>query len=171
MNCPSRVDPECLPNGWNQNPDAMAAHTNNDLNGIANSRTHRDHRLHVSEPSLPSVLEPSIAEPPDPTPSRPPSKMFRFNYAETDADVVSNISGLQTPMAGSNERLDTTLTAGGSGGIQGVPRRGGRGPRGTLERLRRGLVKFGRFIGPGFLVSVAYIDPGTSPSPLWRMQR
>jgi len=36
MNCPSRPDTDALENGWNQNPNALQAATNNDSNGIAN---------------------------------------------------------------------------------------------------------------------------------------
>lgn len=39
-----------------------------------------------------------------------------------------------------------------------IPRR--QGARSYLRHLGRVLAKFSRFIGPGFMVSVAYIDPG-----------
>jgi hypothetical protein len=29
------------------------------------------------------------------------------------------------------------------------------------RKLRRTMIKFGKFVGPGFMVAVAYIDPGT----------
>ncbi|TFB07799.1 Manganese transporter SMF1 [Trichoderma ghanense] len=40
--------------------------------------------------------------------------------------------------------------------------RGARGmrPKAVLARLRHVLMTFGKFVGPGFMVSVAYIDPG-----------
>jgi hypothetical protein len=36
-----------------------------------------------------------------------------------------------------------------------------------LQKLKKTVIKYVKFMGPGFLVSVAYIDPGTLfPSPL-----
>jgi metal iron transporter len=36
---------------------------------------------------------------------------------------------------------------------------------GFFRKMRRKAVKYTKFIGPGFMVSVAYIDPGTRPAP------
>lgn len=132
----------------------------------------------MSESSLPSILEPHNEQPPTmkPPPSVLPEragKMLRFDYAETEADLVSNFSGMATPAAGSNERLDTTLEQNRTGSLlrsSTFGRRGGNKARGIVQRLRKGFLKFGRFIGPGFLVSVAYIDPGTFHSVVRSLQ-
>lgn len=48
-------------------------------------------------------------------------------------------------------------------GIQSGRARGERPgrPPGFVHKIRRKVVKYTKFIGPGFMVSVAYIDPGT----------
>jgi hypothetical protein len=38
--------------------------------------------------------------------------------------------------------------------------------RTLLQTIGRKVVKFGKFVGPGFMVSVAYIDPGMKTFPL-----
>jgi hypothetical protein len=44
-------------------------------------------------------------------------------------------------------------------------------PQGFFRKLRRKVVKYTKFIGPGFMVSVAYIDPGTLVyTKLWDFQ-
>jgi hypothetical protein len=35
-----------------------------------------------------------------------------------------------------------------------------------LQTIRRKVAKFGKFVGPGFMVSVAYIDPGMIVLPV-----
>ena len=36
---------------------------------------------------------------------------------------------------------------------------------GGLSKLKKKLVKYSKFVGPGFMVSVAYIDPGKAVPP------
>jgi hypothetical protein len=54
-------------------------------------------------------------------------------------------------------------------GLEPDRSRGGQPDRplaGFIHKIRRKVVKYTKFIGPGFMVSVAYIDPGTSPRTL-----
>lgn len=152
MNCPSRVDPEALPNGWNQNPNAHDLDTNEDFNGRTNLRQHRDHRI-SSELPAESELDPQDDR------ITPNDKKDNTRLSERSVD------GEDETEAGPS-RGDDLTTAYTVDGIES--RRGSKDPprRGAplqlyMKRCWSLLAKFGRFIGPGFMVAVSYIDPGT----------
>ena len=150
MNCPSRTDEESEHPGWNQSPPSLAADltTREDLNGISNLRNRRDHvppdrdpsdedfrkmhqELSSSIPNLESVL--------------PPAE--KITASEKTAEPLED--------ARSTIRPSTTDSSSSAGGF----------PRGlrtstSVKGIGRTLIKFGKFIGPGFIISVAYIDPG-----------
>lgn len=137
MNCPSRVDPAALPNGWNQNPSPLALDTNADSVGIVNirqNRDHGDHRMQLEiKPEPPSSSEPN---------EEIPREKWR-DLGEGSAPVV--VVDKLAPEISVISHRDARL------------RNGKR-----LHRVYQVLLKFLKFIGPGFLVAVAYIDPGTS---------
>lgn len=141
MNCPSRTDPETLAHpDYNQNPAPLNADltTRSDLNGIVNSKAHRSHASGTAgvagEDTL-SVESQRHAQQEEKTP-RDGKKL---------GEVISAISGSQRQ-----------------------PERSSRSPRqpftqwliSFLHYPAQRLAKFARFVGPGFLVAVAYIDPG-----------
>lgn len=135
MNCPSRVDPEALPNGWNQNPNPLALDTNAALNGIVNMRENRDHEDHRMQleikPEPPNLSEPSE--------ELPREKWRDCGEGSGSAVVVGQPAQEGSVISDRDARL----------------RNGHR-----LHRVYQVLLKFVKFIGPGFLVAVAYIDPG-----------
>jgi metal iron transporter len=119
MNCPSRNDDTTGHPDWNQSPPSFAADTTTqqDLNGIANSRSYRNHTRGTGA-------------------AFGSDDIFAPQVARDDDDV---------------EGRD-----GGRGG-----RRGGKfSGDNKLRRAIAVLCKYSKFIGPGFMVSVAYIDPG-----------
>jgi hypothetical protein len=147
MNCPSRTDNVDGREGWNQNPNHLSNTTRQDLNGIANSR------------------------------------MLRRSESEQPAEVVANIQSSDTSRRRKNSptmaQVARTLTSqslsqnhvtitsfnvydSGSGpnGSDGEP--------GFLHRIRKIVTTFGRFIGPGFMVSsrrlIQYWSPQASYS-------
>jgi metal iron transporter len=136
MNCPSRTDDTLAHPGWNQNPPPFSADTTtrNDFNGLANSRVHRRHAANAD-----------IADDPISVNDRPLSQ-------HRDPEKKEVTSG--------------EVTAADPGG--GSPPRSSGSPRlpfsdyvkSSSLHCARTLAKFGRFIGPGFLIAVAYIDPG-----------
>ncbi|KIW02034.1 uncharacterized protein PV09_06537 [Verruconis gallopava] len=136
MNCPIRVDP--LPDeGHNQNPSDMAneINTNHSLNGRRNS-THgrRASQIHLGDGCHDAVE--SI------------SPVFEEDGCVRPAGAEAEVE--EAAAAGKNEtRVSAGLT--GSGRYGWVS---------TVMTMRRKLVKYTKFIGPGFMVSVAYIDPG-----------
>jgi metal iron transporter len=146
MNCPSRADPD-YPEGWNQNPNALNADatTNADFNHMANAKLQRDHRIDPAD-VVPDMIEPSeinAAERPNST---------KALDGECNAGVVEDTRA--GTIVGSPPG-----TAGRSAGswrlkMHEFPR-----------KVSRVLLKYAKFIGPGFMVSVAYIDPGIHASP------
>ncbi|TVY94201.1 Manganese transporter [Lachnellula willkommii] len=137
MNCPSRTE-EPEGDGFNQNPSSLAADltTRQDLNGIANARTLR--RISSSEIQ--------------PMEEHDPGK-------HTERDKINHSS---------KEVGEGTLGSRDGSGSG----RGGLGGKGTLRqrskdfsvnlfmRAQKFATTFGKFIGPGFMIAVAYIDPG-----------
>ncbi|KAF3407870.1 Manganese transporter SMF1 [Talaromyces pinophilus] len=139
MNCPSRTDDTLDHPTWNQSPPHFDPDTTtrNDFMGTANSTAHRRHV--ASSSSAAGVDAISIDHRPD-------------------------ISGLQDP---NMEKVQTGVVATGASGVE-LPLRASGSPRRPFHTIlisstffcAREVVKFARFIGPGFLIAVAYIDPG-----------
>ncbi|KFX95049.1 hypothetical protein O988_05993 [Pseudogymnoascus sp. VKM F-3808] len=142
MNCPSRTDDTDGREGWNQSPNLLAGTTRADFNGRTNATARRS-----LDPDVPGEDVP-IAQSHIDTP--PPEK---------------GGAGEKGPVVG--EKGDPTghvMTGGGDGG---GGEGGGSGGEGGIQKRKRFYEKAGRmfmkyasFIGPGFMISVAYIDPG-----------
>ena len=147
MNCPSRADAD-IPNGWNQNPNAFALDTNNASNGIVNLRSLRDHRI----PSqLPLGLDPPISAPCQDA-HAPGKKTYSIGYSERPVD---ELDGGQDAAA--------VATAAAAPAYPDVAARRTSWLQRALKPVKYAgtmVKKFGRFVGPGFMVAVAYIDPG-----------
>ena len=141
MNCPSRNDEVLEHDGWNQSPNSLAGDmtTRSDLNGIANLRLRRS-SFHSDPTALVDVLERG-ADGPD----------------ETKAHEKSLPSGqsLIIPNESSQESLAVSLNEQQTPGISSSM-----SFKQFLRRAGQILFKFRKFIGPGFMISVAYIDPG-----------
>lgn len=136
MNCPSRTDDTLEHPGWNQNPSSLNADltTRNDFNGIANSKVHRQHATGVEAAAGDGTL---AIEPHHQEHERPVDE-------KKDAGEVASVSSGYDPQRGSGpprRPLQDAITA-------------------SSRYVYRTIVKFSRFIGPGFLIAVAYIDPG-----------
>lgn len=138
MNCPSRNDDNGRP-GWNQNPPTFTSDltTREDLNGIANSREQRDHNSSGDSPV-------------------------------EKANVV-NLQSQAQPEEGGNIGIEKTRPS--ENTLSTASRKTGSSPRPSahtmwqnISHFRREtvrvLVRYAHFVGPGFLISVAYIDPG-----------
>lgn len=151
MNCPSRTD-AIIEDGMNQNPPPFAPDltTRSDFGQIANARLQRDHRVGVGGEA-------------------------------TEADMVASQQHPKTP----DKTASATIADAGEGGGDGGQRRAGDGAESpernnsdsqtlsdrqpsrvppvinrSFHRVKSVLLKYARFVGPGFMVSVAYIDPG-----------
>ncbi|CAI7612911.1 unnamed protein product [Penicillium pancosmium] len=138
MNCPSRTDDDLEHPGWNQNPPTFSPDTTtrSDLNGIANSRVHRKRPGNdggaIGDDTMSIDSRPQSLNEPDLATEKSPG-----------GEVIA-ASGCQPPsMTGRSPRrpFNDYLSS-------------------SALHCGRSLAKFGRFIGPGFLIAVAYIDPG-----------
>lgn len=144
MSSPSRTDPEVNPD-WNQDPNTLTGNftTRNDLNRIANARRHRDHRL--DDNGATNRAEMSKVQRPveDQNRSSPngPGAAVRLGERESPEQVPSEMMGTTgTPSNGPGANVPLWV----------------HWPR----RLSFIIVKYAKFIGPGFMIAVAYIDPG-----------
>lgn len=142
MNCPSRTDDPPPDAGWNQNPPNLAADltTRQDLNGIINSRSRQSLKLIRLEEygQVPIALEHLHDAHGSPS-SANPMKASDEDQDPRGVSPSSNHRSLQTQDHDSSRA---------------------RVPRGSPARTWQMLLKFGKFVGPGFMIAVAYIDPG-----------
>ena len=138
MNCPSRTDDDLVHPSWNQNPSSLAADltTRQDLNGIVNSRTKLDTDCTLVD-GAENEVDDGYAK------DRPPN-------ARLPVTSCGDVPDHEPPTEPRKTRTRTI-------GLRDLP------PWRTptwLQRFGQILTKFGKFIGPGFMVAVAYIDPG-----------
>jgi len=155
MNCPSHTDETIEHEGWNQNPPALAADltTRSDLNGIANLRLRRDH-LPVGETQLSGESEEELGQ----TADNSSGHISVAAVPRPDEPVSSATTMVGPAVAVDKEKESVRFMATPSPGDGRQPR--SQKAMGSIRELCRVLVKFSKFIGPGFMVSVAYIDPG-----------
>ncbi|KAJ9666575.1 NRAMP-like transporter smf-3 [Coniosporium apollinis] len=153
MNCPSRIEHD-LHGDWNQNPNALNADATmrNDLNHIANLRRssrsiERDEERDTRSRNLNVAEENSVQR-----------------WSEAQKDVEKRITDAPGQTVTTREAEKNESTPGGA--VQpvgaGVDGEQGFGAvcKGWIKRIRTVLIKYVKFIGPGFMVAVAYIDPG-----------
>lgn len=131
MNCPSRTDEILDHPGWNQNPAALAA----DLTvreDLNGIANLREQRGHRATPETKVPDVQTFNREPEPSVPLPVAENGMWSAGESHATPVLN--------KWSNRARD------------GLPR--------SLGKAWDAFVKFTRFVGPGFLIAVAYIDPG-----------
>lgn len=146
MNCPSRPDNIEGHPGWNQNPQDLSSDltTRADLNGIVNLREQREN-------------DSSLAN----------DQQEQINVIPAD-NTESPSAGLKLPPnvkvdPMKHESTHTTTETPATSAIQPHPARpfakSGK-PILVLNKVVTTLQKYLKFVGPGFLIAVAYIDPG-----------
>ena len=144
MNCPSRTDGNLENNGWNQNPPALTGDltTREDLNGIANLRLERV-STDIEERDQSGMLD-----------TRHQDQLERIRGNSTNSPVIPTHEVPDRSKISPNRLCEVD---------QSSSNHGSRYTRGLgikLRRLAQIIIKFTKFVGPGFMVSVAYIDPG-----------
>jgi metal iron transporter len=153
MNKPSRTDEPQKGDGYNQSPNALSNDltTHADLNGISNSR-----ELRGNEPSsvrngdqngdavdTNEIQDPGIG-------LQPRSGGAGAATGSRGIDQLQLGKGRVGLGAISQRSMSGSLGAGDGG------RAATTGPRSVLHRIVKGFRTFGSFIGPGFMVAVAY---------------
>jgi metal iron transporter len=131
MNCPSRTEePEGM--GFNQNPSSLSADltTRNDLNGIANVRVLR----RIASSDVNSVVE------------HEPDKIAARKKETAEMAEVALTS------VGSHVEHRPAISSFGVEGADGEPVGAFGVSKEWIMRLRKVLMHFGKFIGPGFMV-------------------
>lgn len=145
MNCPSRVDQSTLDNpDHNQSPSALSLHKNPDLNARANQTKMHDHRMSAVE------IDEQAADMEDNAHRKPKNAV-----SETIRPVRSQTTSTQ-------EFVVSSPPSGPAHGSSSFWARSRQHGDRFIKDSRAVLSKYAKFIGPGFMVSVAYIDPGTS---------
>ncbi|OBT74520.1 hypothetical protein VF21_06951 [Pseudogymnoascus sp. 05NY08] len=138
MNCPSRTDDTDGREGWNQSPNLLAGTTRADFNGRTNATARRSLDPDVPGEDVP-IAQSIIDTPP------PPEK---------------GGLGEKGPVVGEKGDVMSHVTTGGGGGGGGGGEEGIHRRKRFYKRAGRMFMKYASFIGPGFMISVAYIDPG-----------
>ncbi len=146
MNCPSRNDDTDKHPHWNQNPPALTADLTSraDLNGIANIREHEygeDMRLPEGDEDRPT--RGADASGAAQRGCAAPKLPPEKHASTTSNDLTQRISG---------RRAFCDVVSG------------------RARRVQATLSKYAQFIGPGFLIAVAYIDPGNYATDVNGMQ-
>lgn len=148
MNCPSRPDATEKHPDWNQNPQNLNADatTRADLNGIVNSRAQRNHddTISLGEQNSDGIC---LHE----TQIKMGDSIYSKDKIKTSTTIHSKSSEVsieQVRHIKANPTADLVRDV--------------RAPwhRRAANKITSVLFKYARFVGPGFLIAVAYIDPG-----------
>ena len=151
MNRPSRTDEPSKGDGYNQSPNDLSNDltTNEDLNGISNSRVLRGGEGLTLEDTGQGAVDETIVSPQDPV-SGPDAAPIS---AGTGPVSGSPATGRQPGKGPQGPAIPPQLPA--SPGD--VETGNGRDRMTTvLRRMKNGLITFSKFVGPGFLVAVSY---------------
>ncbi|TDZ38288.1 Manganese transporter SMF1 [Colletotrichum trifolii] len=154
MNRPSRTDEPYEGEGYNQSPNALSNDltTNQDLNGRVNSREQRSGQ--------------DFGEPTPDDADMSQTERDKNGIAGLTAASVKTFKSLgrHPGETASSARLPLarpqSSRAPGGGGVAIANANYGTFDRSRVDRVKQALVKFGSFVGPGFMIAVAYIDPG-----------
>lgn len=140
MNCPIRTDP-APDEGHNQNPSDMAneVNTNNTLNHRRNSTNGRNGRIHLEDGSHGSIGEVDAMEA-EGLGTKKGEKVVATDIAEVSGQMGERVGAFR-----GGSRVRKTI---------------GKGIGNGLQKVKGVLLKYVKFMGPGFMVAVAYIDPG-----------
>ena len=140
MNCPSRTDDTLDHPDWNQNPSRLSPDitTRNDLNGITNFREQRNHTSGLGDVASTDISVSQL--------SLPRQDDEYVKSEKGPAGGVAAVSGNEVPESDSGPpRRPFTISCFNNP---------------VFLRICWTISKFVRFLGPGFLIAVAYIDPG-----------
>ncbi|KAF3006443.1 hypothetical protein E8E13_002499 [Curvularia kusanoi] len=145
MNCPSRTEPE-IPDGYNQSPNDLNADstTRADLGYMMNTRARDDHRIAPHDADDDIAIHHRQADEADTDTQSGVHDGLRKRSDAVKKPVDSFAAAVrQSDMSSDRQNVSYPKP---SGGIFG----------GAIEIVR----KYFKFVGPGFMVAVAYIDPG-----------
>lgn len=151
MNYPSRVDEGSLPDGWNQNPSALASDTNAEFNGMVNLRQLGYNSLQLMSPAAANPGTTTKAE------ELADESLEYNNERELQINAMNQRDEEVSANPENHQRKRKERSPGVGWFSSSLADR--------ARRVRQIIWKFFKFVGPGFMVAVAYIDPGTIFSP------
>ncbi|OLN93193.1 Manganese transporter SMF1-like protein 2 [Colletotrichum chlorophyti] len=159
MNRPSRTDEPYEGEGYNQSPNPLSNDltTNEDLNGLVNTRELEPGRNGQPLPEGGTGLPDAEVSNPDEDKSN--------KVSDTAAQAASTKTVLLGQPGGEEVQATTLPTL----HSQYLPSRNEVATAGNVripvfERVKNAVVKFGSFVGPGFMIAVAYSNK--TPEPL-----
>jgi len=151
--CPSRTDEPYEGEGHNQSPNHLSADltTNQDLNGIANTREIRNRAAHAI-PGSSHALNDSISA----APNEPPGGGVVLGEKSPDGLSIGRLGGAGAGRDGDSKVAAVEVVAAPFGSSS--PSNGGsiRKDQSRLARLKQVLFTYAQFVGPGFMIAVAY---------------
>ncbi|KAK5101754.1 NRAMP-like transporter smf-3 [Lithohypha guttulata] len=149
MNCPSRPDDVERHPDWNQNPHSLNADatTRADLNGVVNQRAQRDHEGRISPDELQSESMSTV----------PPQTAPNDIKCEKEGSLVAASNKHDSPdQSLPNSRQNSFSFRNNEGEAPDQRPWHSR----AASKVTNVISKYAKFVGPGFLIAVAYIDPG-----------
>jgi metal iron transporter len=146
MNCPIRTDP-APDEGHNQNPSDLANEitTNNSLNHRRNNTNGRNGRIHLEDGSHGAIGEEELQDEDGIGDRKGVDKT-----ADVGVSEIVRVKNEGVAMRGGG----AAAYGGGKGWNAGIGR--------VFKKFQKIMLKYFKFMGPGFMVAVAYIDPGRS---------
>ncbi|KAK1756609.1 natural resistance-associated macrophage protein-domain-containing protein [Echria macrotheca] len=159
--CPSRTDEPYEGEGYNQNPNHLAADltTNEDLNGIANTRQTRNRDARMISSTAEALEDEGIGTTLDR--DRNDTELGTRKSAGGEISPPGGLDGADRDKVDKTTPVDVEIThfePGSSPPARDDPPQDDNPSR--VARLKKILITYAHFIGPGFMISVAYIDPG-----------
>jgi metal iron transporter len=143
MNCPSRPDDTEGHPDWNQNPHALSSDltTRADLNGIVNLREQRE-----ADSSLDNDQQEQVHIVPADNIEAPIETIKQPNNVKVDTNEEKQPRASSPPSSSQHPPPQRRTNL--------------RSPSALFNKVVISVRKYLRFVGPGFLIAVAYIDPG-----------
>ncbi|KAI5467817.1 transporter smf2 [Mariannaea sp. PMI_226] len=151
MNRTSRTEEPYEGDGLNQSPNPLSNDliTNEDLNGRANFRQlKRDDKHGMTDDAKPIAPDISNTDPEPGSEGATPGMVNVSPIGHRLGEEMASISASPLPPPSPSSAPPDGLAPGGRDG------------KSRVRRVKDIVVKYGSFIGPGFMISVAYIDPG-----------
>jgi metal iron transporter len=137
MNCPLRADDGDGRQGWNQNPNSMDGTTRQDLNGMANTRVLRRVESH------------------DPTLDEPDDEVLRAQRRRRNSTATIRVARTLTSQKQSDTCHVTRTSHEANEQPESSPNNDETCPN-YMKKIRKVLMTFGKFVGPGFMVSAPF---------------
>ena len=142
-----------MPEGWNQSPDALNADatTRADLEHVANARLQAGHRIDPADALTANI------DPMETSASKEPDIAVAPKQTSSQGNDANEKSQNEAARPGS-------LVSGGRTKLRRKIIDWHKKSQPVSGKILSVLVKYAKAIGPGFMVAVAYIDPGKSSS-------